>query len=98
MQMTVFYLQENFNEITNGSIFAYTIIYSDSTSGGSCGSTTIPSSSCVGGICNHVFEISSASSCPPSTGITVAVLATNMLGNGPPSDPVHLSKSCFIVL
>ena len=83
--------QDNFN-ISNGfdgSAFSYTINYSDSTSRETCGSDTIQASDCVGMICTHTLKINPPSSCLSSTaGVSITVIATNALGNGPASDPV----------
>ena len=97
MQAIVFYLQDNFNEITYGSIFAYTIIYSDSTSGSSCGLATIPASSCRGRMCSHIFEVSS-SFCLPSADINVTVFATNILGEGQFSIPLTTGYFTHVTL
>ena len=75
-----------FSDGIDGSTTSYTITYSDSTSGRICGSATIPASSCDGGICSCRFDISS-SSCLPSADVSVTVFASNILGNGPMSEP-----------
>ena len=72
----------------DGSVRNYTITYFDSTFGSSCGSANIQASSCVDGICAHNFDILQSSSCPPSTAIIVSVVASNVLGSGPPSSPL----------
>ena len=73
----------------DGSIINYTVTYIDS-SGSTCDSVTIPASSCRDGICKHVFEFFSESSCLPSTFISMTVLANNILGDGPSSDPLFI--------
>ena len=90
--LIVTFMQNSFNisDEVDGSASNYTIIYSDSTFGSICGSAMIPSSVCVGGICSHMFNVFTSSSCPSSTGITVTVFATNVLGNGPLSDPLTI--------
>ena len=76
----------------DGSIQNYTVTYYDSTFGSSCGSAIIQASSCVGGICTHNFDILRSSSCPPSTAITVSVIANNVLGSSPPSSPLFRGR------
>ena len=77
----------------DGSASFYTINYFDPTSGSGCGSVTIPASSCKSvGVCSHMFELLS-SSCPHSDDITVTVYATNVLGNGPTSQPITIGIS-----
>ena len=41
-------------------------------------------------MCSDLFEVS-ASSCSPSSNINVSILATNVLGDGPLSDPVMVA-------
>lgn len=79
----------NISDEIDGSVTFYTITYSDSASGSNCGSATIPASSCEVGICSNVFEVSS-SSCPPSTMISVVVLASNVLGNSSSSRSTYV--------
>ena len=75
-------------EGVDGSPINYTVSYTDSTFSSTCGSKVIPASSCSGQVCSHFFDIFESSSCPPSTGITVTVFATNLLGRGSSSTPV----------
>ena len=79
----------NISEGIDGSAKSYTITYSDSTSGSSCGSATIPASSCEGGVCSHGFDISS-SPCRLSPDITLTAFPTNILRDGPSSEPVRI--------
>jgi hypothetical protein len=45
----------------------------------------------MGQICTHTLKINPSSSCLFSTsGVSITVFATNVLGNGPVSDPVVL--------
>ena len=69
-------------------------MYSDSTSGSICGSATITASSCTDEMCAHSFNFdTSLSLCPPAADIGVTVFATNMLGNGPTSEPTFQGTS-----
>ena len=80
-----------------GSATSFTIIYSDSKSNSTCGSAIIEAVSCTeSGIqCTHSFDTSS-SLCPSSTSINVTVYATNLIGDGPHSEPViHSEKKCY---
>ena len=79
----------NISEGIAGSASSYTIIYSDFDSHGSCDSIKIPAVKCQGSICNHIYDVSS-SSCYNATNISVAVSATNLLGDGPTSHPVSI--------
>lgn len=72
-----FYIYEGID----GSATTYTIIYSDSSFGSTCSSMKIPASACADGTCSHVYNATN-SSCPPYTGITVTVFASNILGDG----------------
>ena len=78
----------------NGSASSYIIFYADSVSGAICDSAIIEAQSCKNGICNHLFD-SSSSNCPPSSDISISVLATNVLGNGTTSSP--LLQSIFAI-
>ena len=87
----------NIAEGIDGSASSYTIIYTDTESGGIlCDSVKVPGFSCQGELCSHLFDVSS-SSCVNSTNISVAVYATNLLGDGPASEPVsvELYRSSF---
>ena len=72
-----------------GSASSYTIIYSDSASHGNCDSIKIPAAKCQRSLCKHIFDVSS-SPCSNATNISVAVSATNLLGDGPSSHPVSI--------
>ena len=65
---------------------SHTITYSDATNGNICGTAIIPSRLCEEGVCSHIFEVTSL--CINSTSINVSVSATNILGDGPQTDPV----------
>ena len=80
----------NITDGFDGSATSYTISYTDLTSGYICGSTTIPASACENGVCSDWFDISS-SLCTQSTNITVTAFATNLLGDGPPSQPIQIT-------
>lgn len=73
------------NEI-DGSTISYNITYTNSTSGDFCGSAVIPASACTNGVCNSVFDV--LSSLCHSTGLSVTVLATNILGDSEASDKI----------
>lgn len=75
-------LQEKFfvSEGIDGSATNYTIMYNDSTSGRMCDFVTISASLCISGQCSHVFNVPSI--CSTITSITIAVFATNVLGDG----------------
>jgi hypothetical protein len=45
---------------------------------------------CTNGICNSVFDVSS--SLCPSTGLSVTVLATNLLGDSEASDEIVVGQ------
>ena len=87
------HFQKSFNitEGIDGSASSYTIIYTDTESGGIsvCDSIKVPAFRCQEGICRHLFDVSS-SRCVNSTNISVAVYATNILGDGPASEPVSI--------
>ena len=59
-------------------------------SGISCGSVTVPGSSCVDGVCRHSFTYEESTCGSPSADINVniTISAANILGGGPPSDPM----------
>ena len=62
-------------------------MYTDVSSGRTCGLATIPASSCLNGVCSHTFgEISLP--CSSNDDISITVLATSILGDGPPSQPL----------
>lgn len=73
----------------DGSPISYNIMYSDFTSGRMCGIFSIPAATCWDGVCQHTSRI--ASPCSPNDDISVSVLSTNILGSGPPSQPVIFS-------
>ena len=90
-----FFLQQTIAAIygnINGSPTSYTVIFSDLTSGSICDLSTVPSApnNCDNGnSCQlqwHKFAISSP--CSYNHDISVSVFATNILGNGPFSEPV----------
>ena len=81
----------------DGSAQFYTISYFDMQSGSICSSVNIQSSHCIGRECIHVFDIST-SDCPLFTNITATVVATNLLGDGPPTDPILISWILLISL
>ena len=54
-----------------------------------CDSIKVPAFRCQGGLCRHLFDASS-SPCVNSTNISVAVYTTNLLGDGPASEPVSI--------
>lgn len=74
---------------------SYTVIYSDFNSGSICRLSTISTvlSSCEdGNYCQgHHFVISSPGPCSSNHDISISVFATNVLGNGPFSQPVIFS-------
>ena len=82
----------------DGSITNYTITYSDSTFGSSCGTVNIPASSCISETCTHYFDIFKSSSCPPSTAVTVSVVAANFLGSGRSSPPLVRGKRISVTI
>ena len=73
----------------DGSPISYNITYSDFTSGRMCSTFSIPTATCWDGVCQHTSQI--ASPCSPNDDISVSVLSTNILGSGPPSQPVIFS-------
>ena len=80
----------------DGSATNYTIIYSDSASGRPCDSVTISASACINGLCNHMFDIPSA--CFNFDSVIITVFASNVLGDGPSSEPIFLEISKFYSL
>ena len=73
----------------DGSPISYNITYSDFTSARMCSTFSIPAATCWDGVCQHMSWI--ASSCSPNDDIAVSVLSINILGSGPPSQPVIFS-------
>ena len=54
-----------------------------------CGTDTIPASACIGLICTHTLKINPTSPCLfSSSGVSTTAFATNVLENGPESNPV----------
>lgn len=81
----------NIAEGIDGSAASYNIIYTDTESGGIlCDSIKVPAFGCQGSLCSHLFDVSSSYYCVNSTNISVAVSATNVLGDGPASEPVFV--------
>ena len=76
----------------DGSASSYTITYYSFFSGSICGTATIPvpSDFCINGICRHVFD-SSSSVCDSVTDFVITAYATNVFGDGPTSNPVHVN-------
>lgn len=91
VNLTIIILQKPFNisKGIDGTAFSYTIIYIDTESGGTCDSIEVPAFRCQQGLCSHLLDVSS-SSCANSTNISVSVSATNLLGDGPASEPVSI--------
>lgn len=73
----------------DGSPISYNITYSDFASGRICGTFNVPATVCQNGVCHHKSQI--ASPCSPNEDIAVSILSTNILGSGPPSQPVVFS-------
>ena len=73
----------------DGSPTSYNVTYSDVTTGRVCALYSISAAMCQDGVCRHKSQI--ASPCSPSDDISVSVLSTNILGSGPPSQPVIFS-------
>ena len=69
----------------NGTVISYMVYYSDSDTGELCGSNEIY---CDKGTCSGEFDISSASSCRPSSNINVTIFAVTNLGEGPSTIPI----------
>ena len=64
------------------------INYDDATLGTMCGSFYISATLCETE-CIHVFNIS-LSLCPPTVNINITGFVTNILGDGPPSEPITI--------
>ena len=79
----------NITDEVDGSAASYTITYTDSTFSYICGSTVISASTCESGVCSDWFDIAS-SPCARSTSVMVTAFATNLLGDGPPSQPIEI--------
>ena len=77
----------------DGSPISYTVIYSDTTTGDVCLEATLPASECERGICRHMPFDRSHSECIPQGNVSVSAYATNLLGDGPVSDPVRIILS-----
>ena len=73
----------------DGSPTSYNITYSDFSSGRICGTFMIPTVTCQDGVCRHKSQI--ALPCSPNKDVSVSVLSINILGSGPPSQPVIFS-------
>ena len=76
----------------DGSATAYMIEFTDYMSGNSCISDTISAWSCRDGLCNYSFIAEQSSPCFLSmfNGLSVTIIAENLLGNGPKSDPLTI--------
>jgi hypothetical protein len=48
----------------------------------------------VDGICTHNFDMLQSILCRPSTTITVSVVASNIFGSGPQSNPITKGILC----
>ena len=98
--MQVCLRQAPFNITTgiDGSATSFTITYINSISGSICGFNGIVASSCASRVCTDWFDLSS-SPCKNSSNITVAAFATNVLGDGLPSQMfVYLFKGVCVCL
>ena len=82
----------NISDGIDGSPISYTIIYSNATTGDICLNATLPASECQGGVCHHYFY-AYRSECSPQGNVSVSVYATNILGDGPVSNPVRITLS-----
>ena len=69
----------------NGTIISYMVYYSDSDTEELCGSNKVY---CDQGTCSTEFDISSVSSCRPSSDINVTISAMTNLGEGPSTIPI----------
>jgi hypothetical protein len=49
----------------------------------------IPASTCESGVCSDWFDIA-FSPCAQSANVTVTAFATNLIGDGPPSQPIEI--------
>ena len=78
----------------DGSALSYTLVYNNSVSGNGCGSATIPASSCVDQVCRHSFTYDESGCSSPSTDINITISAANILGIGPPSEPILVHSMC----
>lgn len=74
----------------DGSTISYNITYTNSTSGDLCGSSVIPVSACINSVCSNIFDV--MSSLCPFTGLSVTVLATNVLGDSETSHEIVVGK------
>ena len=74
----------------DGSATSYNITYSDASSGSICASVRLLPSDCEG-LCSHVFQVAN-SACPPCVDINTTLFATNLLGNGQPSNSMKISN------
>lgn len=84
IMVIVFQRSFNITEGIDGSATSYTIVYTDA--GILCDFIKVPAFRCQGGLCSHLFDVSS-SHCVNSTNISIAIYATNLLGDGPASEP-----------
>ena len=83
----------NFTDDIDWSIINYTVKYRNSF-GRDCHSATFPVSYCTNGDCKHELELSSTM-CLPSAYINLTIYATNLLGDGPNSDPLTICTYIF---
>ena len=92
----------NISDGIDGSPISYTIIYSDTITGDVCLNATLSASECEGGVCRHMLSYGSLSECSPQGTVSISAYATNILGDGPVSDPVEISisprKSYYVVV
>ena len=85
------YVQDSFN-ISNGidgSVTSYTITIFSST-GESCDSITLQASTCREEICNYRLENLTSSCYSSSSQIMLTVFASNIIGDGLPSEPIFV--------
>ena len=75
----------------DGSVISYTFTYNGGS--GSPPKFAVPSANCSGGVCQHVFNIQT-SSVPPF--YTVAVTATNLVGEGPITTSQPICKQMLV--
>ena len=87
IMVIVFQRSFNITEGIDGSATSYTIVYTDA--GILCDFIKVPAFRCQGGLCSHLFDVSS-SHCVNSTNISIAIYATNLLGDGPASEPFSI--------
>jgi hypothetical protein len=71
------------------------LVYNNSVSGDGCGSATIPASSCAAGACRHSFTYEGSGCSSLSTDVNITISATNILGIGPPSEPIIVVYSMY---